>query len=353
MSYEFYSDVLEKDVLYPSQGGFAPITTIQVLHARDLDAGATKFRPAVGTWQNLMHEKPATVTPGAPRAARLSRYATGLQGSMAVMDELGLLRPNLRLVSVLPPYSGILSVAFTLVRPIFTRDDEVFYPAPNPVRKERLWGVPMLAGSSWKGALRAAAVDLLRRSNQTNEQKSEQRKKLIAIFGDEKGAGEPGRDAEFGSMAWYLDQKMGAGDRQPSREGRVHFLASYFNRVDIDVLNPRNRETRAGTDPIMMEIVPAGTKGVLTLVYVPFDLLDQSADVRLAAVTSDWALIGEAIAHMLRKTGVGAKKSIQYGRVSRTVTVEFETSVPNADALSGPCSIEALTQLGTCFGGQR
>ncbi len=49
-----------------------------------------------------------------------------------------------------------LQVDFELLTPWYSKDDRVFHVLDNPVRKDRVFGVPFMAASSWKGMLRWA-----------------------------------------------------------------------------------------------------------------------------------------------------------------------------------------------------
>lgn len=62
--------------------------------------------------------------------------------------------------SPLPPHSFFLQFPFTLARPYISKDDETFHVCENPVRKEKVFKVPMVEGSTWKGNLRWTATKL-------------------------------------------------------------------------------------------------------------------------------------------------------------------------------------------------
>ena len=56
----------------------------------------------------------------------------------------------------LPPYSFLLQFKFALYKPYISRDEQDFYIIDNPIRKDKVFGLPYIAPSSWKGSLRAA-----------------------------------------------------------------------------------------------------------------------------------------------------------------------------------------------------
>lgn len=54
-----------------------------------------------------------------------------------------------------PSWVG-LQACFTLETPWYSKDDRPFHVLDNPVRKDRVFGVPFMAAASWKGLLRWA-----------------------------------------------------------------------------------------------------------------------------------------------------------------------------------------------------
>lgn len=123
--------------------------------------------------------------------SRFSRNLLTDPGAAAdSMKRLGLVGLGEGLLGRLPEGSVLLEFAFKLEKPYVSRDDAAFYPIDNPVRKERIFKAPYVAGSSWKGSLRAAAVEGLLLREQTGEERVAERLDLIDVFGDEKAAPE-------------------------------------------------------------------------------------------------------------------------------------------------------------------
>ena len=57
----------------------------------------------------------------------------------------------------LPDSTGFgIEVSFTLETPWYSKDDRPFHVLDNPVRKDRVFGVPFMSAASWKGLLRWA-----------------------------------------------------------------------------------------------------------------------------------------------------------------------------------------------------
>lgn len=164
-------------------------------------------------------------------------------------------------------------IAFTLETPWYSKDDRPFHVLDNPVRKDRVFGVPFMAAASWKGLLRWAC----RQRNMDAEQ-------IRHLFGNDKGEAEA---FQCGALAFY---------------------PTWFDRLGFEVINPHRRQTRAGTQPIYYEVVPAGAKGVLRLLYAP---LPGAAN---AALRND-ALRGllRATDDLLRNYGISAKRTVGWG----------------------------------------
>ena len=86
------------------------------------------------------------------------------------------------LIEKLPKYSFAIWIKFELLGPYFSRDDDEFYIIQNPILKETVFKVPMVRGSSWKGALAGAFKRLLNNDNYSSK-KSEIIESYLRIFG--------------------------------------------------------------------------------------------------------------------------------------------------------------------------
>lgn len=81
-------------------------------------------------------------------------------------------------VKKLPPYSFIIQANFKLKQPYFSKDDDEFYIIQNPILKEKVFKVPMIRGSGWKGSLASAFKDLI--NEEANLEK--EKKSLIVTY---------------------------------------------------------------------------------------------------------------------------------------------------------------------------
>src|SRR5690554_1219169 len=256
------------------------------------------------------------------------------------LERLEIWRPALPDFTVLPLYSTFLQFQFTLSSPYMSRDDETFHICDNPVRKEKVFKVPAVAGSAWKGNLRWTATRLMVfqwEEERDVEKLAENRFRLALLFGDEKG--ESGNQG----LAHYLDNlepeekaKQAArlyreklcqyfsrpGDIFPNYAGCLHYYPTFFDRIGLEVINPHDRTTRAGKQPIYFESVPVGATGIFSVLYIPWN------GVTEAVARVDLTLVTEAIREMMLTYGFSSKKSSGFGEVEdelnegRIVTVK-------------------------------
>lgn len=190
----------------------------------------------------------------------------------------------------LPPYSFFLQFQFTLAKPYISKDDKVLYPVENPVRKDKISGMPVIEAGSWKGNMRwTARKSIEMAAGLTEEEKAAKIKKLAGLFGNEKG------------------------DEENFRQGRLHFYPTFFEKISLEMINPHERKTKAGKLPVYIETVPAGAKGKFSLLYFPFDLVGLSPEDIKVQLADDFARIPKAIRQMMRLYGFSAKKSSGFG----------------------------------------
>jgi CRISPR-associated protein Cmr2 len=230
---------------------------------------------------------------------------------------------------LLPSHWFIIQFRFRLAKPYLSQDDDPVYIIDNPVRKDKVFKVPMVAPSSWKGKLRWVATKFLADQADTlsDEEFAQRRMQLTLLFGDEKGE-EPG---EIKELAKYLDEAKAKRSAKelyrrkvkeyfgvdldkplPHHAGRLYLYPTFFDRIDLEVINPHDRRTKAGTKPIYFESVPIGAKGTFTLLYVPFDLIGRPGDHR-KEVADDLETVAGAVQAMMLTYGFGAKTTSGFG----------------------------------------
>jgi len=262
------------------------------------------------------------------------------------------------LIEKLPKYSFTVWVKFRLLDPYFSRDDDEFYIIQNPVLKEHVFKVPMVRGSSWKGALAGAFKKLL---NEIDNEKYKIIESYLRIFGAgsdsikgiESYLKEKSKNLEdfknniLEFMLFELGMKVKKEDideiRKENNEskliqklrskisnkleksqsnlpiefqthkGRAIFYPTYFERISLEIINPHDRRKRAGTVPIHYEVVPKDTEGILQIVYIPFDGVLKKDDELKEEVKQDLEWLCKAI-EGLADEGIGAKTKLGWGR---------------------------------------
>ncbi len=157
------------------------------------------------------------------------------------------------------------------------------------MRKDRIFGVPFIAASSWKGILRWAC----RMQAGLREHLEQHNGKLDGwldpdwiqhLFGNEKGEGE-----EF-------------------HRGALVFYPTWFDKIGFEVINPHSRERRAGTQPIYYEVVPPGAKVTLSLLYAPWPGMKSHPKPKDVLPK-----LLESIEALLTTYGISAKRTVGWG----------------------------------------
>lgn len=260
------------------------------------------------------------------------------------------------IVKDLPTYSFILWSEFELKKPYFSQDDDNFYLIQNPVLKEQIFKIPMIRGSSWKGSLASAFKDIINDEkgknkvidsyfrifgagsenikNLENYFKNKSEKELLNSV-EVKDSRQKVVELLLFELGLTLDKeainKIKSGDimnvltpwltskskdyivksKLPSElrtnKGRAIFYPTYFDKISLEVINPHDRGKRAGKLPIFYEVVPAESKGILQIVYIPFDLSTNKDEIK-----SDINYLMRAIERLAIK-GIGAKTKLSWG----------------------------------------
>jgi CRISPR/Cas system CMR subunit Cmr6 (Cas7 group RAMP superfamily) len=254
----------------------------------------------------------------------------GFDSALQTMRDLGVREPDGGALAAMPAGSWLLSLPFRLRKPYISRDDAEFHVLDNPIRKEKVFQVPTVAASSWKGSLHATALRwLVPRQAADHGGLFRRRARLVRLFGsEEKSAatfldsliagrlyGTTKRAAEIGEeFTAHLKKEGYLQDNVEGRRGRLEFFSSFFNAVGYEVINPHARDRKVGRNPILFECVPRGTAGRFDLAYVPFGA-ERAAVAQQAA--SDFDQCFRYAIVMLTAEGFGAKTSSGFGVADR------------------------------------
>jgi CRISPR/Cas system CMR subunit Cmr6 (Cas7 group RAMP superfamily) len=236
---------------------------------------------------------------------------------------------NMRELIQILPFTFTMTFEFELRKPYISHDDTELYVIDNPVRKEWVTKAPYIAPSQWKGTLHAAMVRLLadwwqslpdKKGENERDQFVAWRLCLTRLFGNEKEVDVRAKNPEV-----YLDR---LGDEElfkkyraelkkmaweGYRRGRLMFYPTFFKKLGLEVINPHDRETGAGTLPIYLETVPKGAKGTFSLLYVPFDRVGKEIGETARETAEDLCRVAEGVAYLFTEFGFGAKTSSSFG----------------------------------------
>lgn len=197
-------------------------------------------------------------------------------------------------------------VDFKLLTPWYSKDDRPFHVLDNPVRKDRVFGVPFVSAASWKGMLRwACRMQAGLREHLAAGKQFDQWNDpdwILHLFGNEKG------------------------EAKDFHQGALVFYPTWFDKIGFEVINPHSRERRAGTQPIVYEVVPGrrptpnnpnehedGGKGKLRLLYAPWPGMKPSAK------PADFLPhLLDAIEQLLAQYGISAKRTVGWGTAKIT-----------------------------------
>lgn len=198
-----------------------------------------------------------------------------------------------------------IDVSFTLASPWYSKDDRPFHVLDNPVRKDRVFGVPFMSAASWKGLLRWSCR--MQAGLSEHLEKHDMRMEgwkdpswILHLFGNERG-----EDERF-------------------RSGALVCHPTWFdNKVAFEVINPHDRARRAGTQPIYYEVVPAGTEGKLRLLYAPLPGEFERDQTTPDAFISDFI---DSIRALLERYGISAKRTAGWGKARIDTWTESPTT---------------------------
>jgi len=239
------------------------------------------------------------------------KYYDGYINEMkSLAKDIGVLCEEATLNPHLPDYSFLIELTFQLTRPYISKDDETFHICDNPIRKDKVFKIPMVSSTTWKGNLRFAGIKNLER-NSTNLVAD--RLTLLRLFGHENKA-----EKEFlnklmsDEMRRHYEEEAKKYTKTGLLQGRLTFFPTYFEKIGLEVINPHDRTKRVGTFPIYFESVPKGAEGKFFLLYCPFNLTITTNDP-INEVKKDIEILTEALKSMFSDFGFGAKKKASCG----------------------------------------
>ncbi|WP_457561840.1 RAMP superfamily CRISPR-associated protein [Caminibacter pacificus] len=222
------------------------------------------------------------------------------------------------------PNTFAIKIKFKLTAPYFSKDDDEFYIISNPCLKEKVFKVPMVRGSGWKGALLKAAIEIFKEEKEHKHLES-----IFRIFGVGNNEYRELFDKndkvikdkillflamEIGiSIEKSMEEQLEKYFKTKAQKGRAVFYPTYFEKFSLEVINPHDKKTKAGTNPIFYEVVPKGSEGELQIVYIPFDaVLEKNEEIKKQA-EQDLEFLQKCI-NKVAQNGIGAKTKLGWGK---------------------------------------
>lgn len=257
---------------------------------------------------------------------------------------------------------------FKLIQPYFSSDDDALYAVANPVMKEYISKLPMVRPSTWKGMLRSAAIYIIKnelvnadsiekvlgyylsaaRIFGTGSQSFRQLKKYLADFISENGKDKDfvkslikyalfdlgidisiQKDNQTTAVEQLAEQILRSAENNRHavpiavHKGRAIFYPTYFDALGFEIINPQNRNKRAGGDIAFYEVVPKNTEGIFQMLYTPHDAVIKSDEKIKEEVKTDFAFLKEIIEYVLKYRGIGAKTKLGWGRAEISGNIEL------------------------------
>ena len=190
--------------------------------------------------------------------------------------------PKPALLDTLPMGCLLFKFEIEFTSPFYSRDDMPFYPTDNALKRHKIFDAPYLAASGIKGLLRWASHT--RRASLQDD--------AIDNF-------------LFGVI------REGSESDLIGSQGALYCYPFFFSggRIGLEVINPQNRETGAGTLPIKYEVVKAGARGTLWF------LLTNLPGRKPLSCEHVYAFL-EDVKFLLEFGGLSAKSSASWGKVS-------------------------------------
>ena len=245
---------------------------------------------------------------------------------------------------------------FIIKSPYFSRDNDELYIVQNPVLKEYTTKIPMIRGSGWKGYLSSAALKKLREKAEDDNYSISDMLKIYFSYTRVFGTGSENfrkmketietsiaknkdnkKDTE--ALIKYclydlginikiskngtsiveqlttqiFEEKEKAKDIFSINKGRGIFYPTYFDNINYEVINPHDREKRAGINPIFYEVVPSGSKGFFQFIYIPFNGILKDKKELDEEIETDKKFVEEILEYCLNNMGIGAKTKLGWG----------------------------------------
>ena len=109
------------------------------------------------------------------------------------------------------------------------------------------------------------------------------------------------------------------GRRREFQCWQTSFLHFILYPKRFRVINPHDRRTKTGKNPILIESVVQKNSSAFNLVYFPFDRVGDDKKETVTQALNDLTLVAEGIHSMMTIYGFGAKTSSGFGVANNTI----------------------------------
>lgn len=179
----------------------------------------------------------------------------------------------------LPLRSCLFRFDLQLRTPFYSKDDMAHYVIENPLRREWVFQAPFLSAAGVKGLLRWAW-----RMRWGNEKKKDEER----LFGP----------------------RQGDMDDDNAMQGCLYTYPLFWKGdIGLEVINPHDRRSGTGINPIKYEVVSVGGRASLFLMIV-------NRTEEYEKLARYFGLLKEPISILLEHSGLSAKRSAGWGDVA-------------------------------------
>ncbi len=244
-------------------------------------------------------------------AEALSSEVNGIPRNHSLSWKERIFTPQLQDMTHLPKGSCLIKIQLKLQSPFYSRDDRHFYPTENALKRQWAFHVPYLAAAGIKGLLSWAY-----RMTIQNAELDERGQRLFGLANDADST---------------------------SFQGCVHTYPLFWEgSVGLDIINPQNRSTGAGTVPVKYEVVQRGATGDFYLLLTAPPAEKDSRDF----VVKHLPPLLDALAFLLQSGGLSAKKTADWGNVDmvaiNAAMTGIDTPVSTGAGTSGAADTDAM-----------
>jgi len=231
----------------------------------------------------------------------------------------------------------LIEFYFELSSSVITRDEASHYPIENPIRKDYALKLPIIGSSGWKGLLRNAFLFACLFANWKKYNKKQDaaskdsylysRWQMLRLFGSEKEAAttqklHPSLEENAAGFKDIFIKKFTKSGEQPPGEipntaGCLYTYPTIFNNLEVELINPHDSIRRVGTQPIHLEMIPAGSIGLFRLFYLQNRPVMVRGEDPNDAAKKDLEAMLRTIQALFLELGISAKRTSGHGSIKK------------------------------------